>query len=204
MIKENVKETLGSLPEGVQLVAAAKTRTPEEVLEAIEAGITLIGQNYVQEAERAFEAIGHRAKWHMIGHLQSNKAKKAVKIFDMIETVDSFKLAKTIDKACRNMGTSMPVLIEINSGEELQKAGVLPADAMEVVRDIVDVFSYYALTTEVIAASIRHPQHCLAAAKAGADIATIPYKVLIQMINHPLTDVGVTRFLSDWQRVSQR
>ncbi|MBW1779974.1 MAG: YggS family pyridoxal phosphate-dependent enzyme [Deltaproteobacteria bacterium] len=139
MIKENVKKILASLPPGVQLVAAAKTRTPEEVLEAIQAGITIIGHNYVQEAERAFEAIGHQAKWHMIGHLQSNKAKKAAKIFDMIETVDSFKLAQAIDKACRNMDKSMPVLIEINSGEELQKAGVLPADAMTVVREISEL-----------------------------------------------------------------
>ncbi len=77
-------------------------------------------------------------------------------------------------------------------------------DGMEVVADIVEVFRYYELPTKVIAASIRHPQHCVAAAKAGADIATVPYSVLMQMINHPLTDIGVSRFLSDWKRVSQR
>jgi len=77
-------------------------------------------------------------------------------------------------------------------------------NGMEVVKDIVDVFQHYKLPTQVIAASIRHPEHCVAAAKAGAHIATIPYKVLMQMIQHPLTDVGVTRFLSDWQGVSQR
>ncbi len=76
-------------------------------------------------------------------------------------------------------------------------------DGMEVVKDIVDVFKSYELPTQVIAASIRHPQHCVAAAKAGAHIATIPYNVLMQMIHHPLTDIGVARFLSDWQRVSQ-
>ena len=77
-------------------------------------------------------------------------------------------------------------------------------DGMQLVKDIVDVFKYYELSTQVIAASIRHPQHCVAAAKAGAHIATIPYDVLMQMIHHPLTDIGVARFLSDWQRVSQR
>ena len=76
-------------------------------------------------------------------------------------------------------------------------------DGMQVVKDIVEVFKNYKLDTEVIAASIRHPQHCVAAAKAGAHIATIPYNVLMQMIRHPLTDIGVARFLSDWQRVSQ-
>ena len=136
MIRENVRAILASLPQGVQLVAAAKTRTPEDIVEAIQAGVTLIGENYVQEAEKAFAIIGHQAKWHMIGHLQSNKAKKAVRIFDMIETVDSFKLAREIDKACRNLGKTMPILIEINSGEEGQKAGVLPEDAMAVVKDI--------------------------------------------------------------------
>ncbi|MFC2021692.1 fructose-6-phosphate aldolase [Chloroflexota bacterium] len=77
-------------------------------------------------------------------------------------------------------------------------------DGMQLVKDIVDVFKHYELSTEVIAASIRHPQHCVAAAKAGAHIATVPYNVLMQMIRHPLTDIGLSRFLSDWQRVSQR
>ncbi|MFH0768583.1 MAG: fructose-6-phosphate aldolase [Chloroflexota bacterium] len=77
-------------------------------------------------------------------------------------------------------------------------------DGMQVVKDIVDVFKHYQLSTEVIAASIRHPQHCVAAAKAGAHIATVPYGVLMQMIQHPLTDIGNSRFLADWRRISQR
>ncbi len=76
-------------------------------------------------------------------------------------------------------------------------------DGMQVVKDMVDVFKHYQLATEVIAASIRHPQHCVTAAKAGAHIATVPYSVLMQMIRHPLTDIGVARFLADWQRISQ-
>jgi len=76
-------------------------------------------------------------------------------------------------------------------------------DGMALVKDIVDVFKHYQLPTEVIAASIRHPQHCVAAAKIGAHIATVPYNVLMQMIHHPLTDIGVSRFLADWQRASQ-
>jgi transaldolase len=76
-------------------------------------------------------------------------------------------------------------------------------DGMELVKDIVDVFKKYDnLTTEVLAASIRHPLHCVAAAKAGAHIATVPYKVLLQMMKHPLTDIGVERFLADWKSVS--
>ncbi|MFQ6122852.1 MAG: fructose-6-phosphate aldolase [Dehalococcoidales bacterium] len=77
-------------------------------------------------------------------------------------------------------------------------------DGIQLVKDIVEVFRYYQLPTQVIAASIRHPLHCVGAAKAGVHIATVPYNVLMQMINHPLTDVGVSRFLADWKRVSQQ
>ena len=76
-------------------------------------------------------------------------------------------------------------------------------DGMALVKEIVDVFKKYDnLTTEVLAASIRHPLHCVAAAKAGAHIATVPYKVLMQMTKHPLTDVGIERFLADWRSIS--
>ena len=136
MIRENVERILNELPTGVELVAAAKSQPPEKVLEAIEAGVRTIGENYVQEAEAHFAAIGAKAKWHFIGRLQTNKVKKAVGIFDMIETVDSADLAREIDKRCRAVGKTMAVLIEINSGEEEQKAGVRPADAETLIREI--------------------------------------------------------------------
>ena len=136
MIKQNVDRILSELPDGVQLVAAAKTRTPEEILEAVEAGVKILGENYVQEAERAYEAVGNKAKWHFIGHLQKNKVKKAVKLFDMIETIDSLELAREIDKRCAQIGKVMPVLIEINSGREEQKSGVFPEEAEQLVREI--------------------------------------------------------------------
>ena len=136
MIKDNVKRIQAQLPEGVQLVGAAKTRSVEEIVEAIEAGLTIIGHNYVQEAERLFDAVSQPVKWHMIGHLQSNKAKKAAAIFDMIETVDSVKLAKAIDKACKGLNKTMPILLEINSGEEDQKTGVMPENAARLLREI--------------------------------------------------------------------
>ena len=135
-IKQNVSQILSELPDGVQLVAAAKTRKPEEILEAIEAGAEIVGENYVQEAERAYELIGNKAKWHFIGHLQKNKVKKAVKIFDMIETIDSFELAKEIDKRCAQIDKIMPVLIEVNIGREEQKSGILPENTEQLAKDI--------------------------------------------------------------------
>ena len=77
-------------------------------------------------------------------------------------------------------------------------------DGMRVVADIVEYLDYYQLATQVIAASIRHPQHCLTAAKIGAHIATVPYKVLLQMMGHPLTDIGIRRFRDDWKKVMAR
>ena len=74
-------------------------------------------------------------------------------------------------------------------------------DGMVIVEDIVEYLNYYQLSTRVIAASIRHTQHCMIAARLGAHIATVPYKVLLQMIEHPLTDIGIKRFLDDWNKV---
>jgi hypothetical protein len=136
MIKDNVRSILSELADGVELVAAAKTRTPGEIMEAVESGARIIGENYVQEAERAYARVGNKAEWHFIGHLQRNKVKKAVRIFDMIETVDSVEIAMEIDKTCSQISKVMPILIEINSGKEKQKSGVLPEDAEQLIREI--------------------------------------------------------------------
>ena len=101
MIKENAESMLAELPHGVELVAAAKARTPEEILDAVQAGISVIGENYVQEAKRAYEIVGKKAKWHFIGILQKHNVRmKMLEMFDMIETVDSLEIAKEIDKRC--------------------------------------------------------------------------------------------------------
>ena len=136
MIKDNVRSILSEFPDRVELVAAAKTRAPDEILEAVTSGVSIIGENYVQEAERAYTKLGNKARWHFIGHLQRNKVKKAVRIFDMIETVDSIEIAAEIDKRCSQISKVMPVLIEINSGKEEQKSGVLPEDAEQLIREI--------------------------------------------------------------------
>jgi pyridoxal phosphate enzyme (YggS family) len=136
MIAGNVKKLLAEIPQGVEIVAAAKTRSAEEVAKAVKAGIRVVGENYVQEALAAHRIIGARARWHFIGHLQTNKVKKAVEIFDMIETVDSRRLAGEINKRCESIGKVMPILIEINSGRESQKSGVLTEDATSLIEEI--------------------------------------------------------------------
>ncbi len=135
-ISDNVKKILAELPEGVQLEAAAKTRTASEIKEAIEAGVKIIGENYLQEAEKVFPEIGRIVRWHYIGSLQRRKIKKIVRIFDMIETVSSVEFADEINKRAGQLNKIMPVLIEVNSGKEPQKSGVMPEDCENLVRRI--------------------------------------------------------------------
>ncbi len=135
-IKENVMRIKSELPTYVTLVAATKTRTIEEIKEAIDAGIEIIGENYVQEAEKKFQVLKEKVKFHCIGHLQRNKVKKAVKIFDMIQTVDSIKVAEEIDKRCRTIGKVMPVLVEINIAREETKTGCIPEELESLIESI--------------------------------------------------------------------
>jgi pyridoxal phosphate enzyme (YggS family) len=132
-IKQNVKEILKELPEGVALEAACKMRTPHEIQEAVEAGINIIGENYMQEAEEAHPYIKAQVRWHFIGHLQTNKVKRAVKIFDMIESIDSLRLAKEIDKESSKAGKVMECLVEINSAREKNKYGVFPEETEKFI-----------------------------------------------------------------------
>lgn len=139
MIAANVKAVLAELPPGVELVAAAKTRSAAEILEAVDAGVQIIGENYVQEAAEAFPTVGHRVRWHLIGHLQTNKAKKAVEIFDLVETVDTIALGRELDKRAAAAGKTMDIFVEVNSGREPQKAGVRPDDAESLVRSLASL-----------------------------------------------------------------
>lgn len=136
MIKDNVRKILSELPAGVKLVAATKSRTVEEIIEAVDGGIKVICENYVQEAEKKFRQIGNRAGWHFAGHLQKNKARKAVEIFDMIQTLDSGELAVELDRRARDAGKVMPVLIEVNSGEEERKSGVFPGEVIPLAKQV--------------------------------------------------------------------
>jgi pyridoxal phosphate enzyme (YggS family) len=137
LIKQNIAKLLAELPDGVEVVAAAKTRTPTEVLEAVQAGIKIIGENYVKETKEVYELVGRRAKWHFIGTLRKHNVRKNVlEIFDMIESVDSLEIAREIDRKCAQIGKIMPILIEVNSGREPQKSGVLPEDVERLVREI--------------------------------------------------------------------
>jgi pyridoxal phosphate enzyme (YggS family) len=158
-IKQNIASLLAELPNGVEVVAAAKTRTPEEVLEVVQAGVKIIGENYVNEAKRAYELVGKRAKWHFIGTFQKHNVRtKVLEMFDMIETVDSLEIAREIDKRCAQIGKIMPVLIEVNSGREPQKSGVLPGDVEQLMRELSSLRNIKVMGLMTMGPSFGNPE----------------------------------------------
>ena len=127
----------GRDPEGVRLVAVSKTMGIERVAEAIDAGALILGENYIQEAREKFNALYDRpVAWHFIGHLQSNKAKYAVRMFDLIHSVDSLKLARALDKEAGKNGKLQKILIQVNVSGEATKSGVAATGAIELVERI--------------------------------------------------------------------
>jgi len=136
IISYNVKKFLKEIPSDITLVVAVKGRTVEEVQEAIESGIKYIGENYLQEAERKYPLIGKVVRWHFIGHIQKRKSKKIVELFDMVETLDSIEIAEELDSASLQFGKVTPVLVEINSGREPQKSGLMPENVESFIKKV--------------------------------------------------------------------
>ena len=117
-------------------MAVSKTVPAERVREAAAAGITLLGENYIQEAREKVEALHDLGlSWHFIGHLQSNKAKYAVRLFDMIHSVDTLKLARELDKQPAKNAKVQDILIQVNTGKEASKSGVYEEEALALVRE---------------------------------------------------------------------
>jgi len=142
---ENVKDRInkaafkcGRDPESIHLVAVSKTISTNRVREAIMAGVTTLGENYVQEARNKFNVLGtFPVSWHFIGHLQSNKAKYAVRLFDLIHSVDTLKLAHELNKQANKVNKIQEVLIQINISKEPSKSGSDIQNAANLIKDIV-------------------------------------------------------------------
>ena len=123
--------------EDIRLIAVSKTIPAEVVREAIEAGVTDLGENYIQEAREKINSLArYQVDWHFIGHLQSNKARYAVRMFDLIHSVDSLKLAQELDKYAKKNDKIQPVLIQINVAREDSKSGIYVEKALKLVTDI--------------------------------------------------------------------
>lgn len=123
-------------PQEIKLVAVTKTATLEQIKEAINEGVKIIGENKVQEAKKKYQVLTTEVKWHLIGHLQTNKVKYAVEIFDLIHSVDSIKLAKEIDKRSVQFKKTIDVLIEVNISGEETKYGYNPEKVEAFLKEI--------------------------------------------------------------------
>lgn len=120
----------------IKLLAAAKSQSIDALRTAVAAGVTLVGENYVQEAKEKKEQVAAPVEWHMIGHLQRNKAKMAVEIFDMIESLDNVALARELDKEGRRRGKIIRALVEVNLGGEESKSGIDPNGVATLLEEI--------------------------------------------------------------------
>jgi len=126
----------GRHPREVKVLGAAKSQSVESIRAAIAAGISLIGENYVQEAQEKKAQIAGAVEWHMIGHLQRNKAKAAVEIFDLIESLDSVALARELEKQGKRIGKKIRALVEVNLAGEESKSGIAKADLASLLEAI--------------------------------------------------------------------
>jgi pyridoxal phosphate enzyme (YggS family) len=126
----------GRDPQEVRLVAVSKTVVVERVGQAIEAGVKILGENYVQEAQKKIEILGHNVAWHFIGHLQTNKAKAAVHLFDLIHSVDSLNLVKELNKQAQQQGKVLPVLLQVNLSGETTKFGARDKEIFQVIEEL--------------------------------------------------------------------
>ncbi|MDD2467574.1 MAG: YggS family pyridoxal phosphate-dependent enzyme [Desulfobulbus sp.] len=126
----------GREAETIKLVAVSKFVAADRIQEALDCGQTLFGENYLQEAADKIPSMGQTAQWHFIGHLQSNKAKQAVALFDMVETVDRLKIAKALDAQAKLLSKTLSILIQVNIGRESQKSGILPEGTAQLLQAI--------------------------------------------------------------------
>jgi pyridoxal phosphate enzyme (YggS family) len=152
MVKDNIIEIRKRIslacskvdrdPGAITIVAVSKGRTPEQIRQAVQAGLTDIGENKVQEAllkHRLLSTVNSELstiKWHMVGHLQSNKVKEAVEIFDLIQSVDSLRLAEEIDKQAARIRKIQDILIEVKTSAEESKFGLKPEETIEVIKEV--------------------------------------------------------------------
>ncbi len=139
-VKERIKKAAidcGRDPDTVHLVAVSKTIPEDIVREAIRTGVDILGENYIQEARDKINALSYYpVSWHFIGHLQSNKAKYAVKLFDMIHTVDSLKLAHELNKQAKKINKIQKILIQVNISMESTKSGICEDDTQRLIKEI--------------------------------------------------------------------
>lgn len=187
-IKERIARAAaraGRSPAEITLVAVSKMQDLDSVRQAVSLGITDIGENWVQEAEPKIETLraeGLRPKWHMIGHLQSNKARAAVRLFDVIESVDTIHLAETISRLASR---TVPILVEVNVAGEATKSGIPPEDVADTVGRVRALPNLQVLGLMTIAPMVADPEQVRPVFRQLREIAR---KLDLQHLSMGMTD----------------
>ncbi|MEW6443470.1 MAG: YggS family pyridoxal phosphate-dependent enzyme [bacterium] len=159
-------------PEEVRLIAVTKTVSEEKIQEAIQAGVSALGENYVQEAERKKGLRVPGVQWHMIGHLQSNKAKAAAHLFDVVQTVDSLRVAEALGRHVREAGGDLGVLVQVRLSEEPSKSGAAGEQVFELVKATSAIRGLRCMGLMTMPPFFENPQQarpCFAALRALRD-----------------------------------
>ncbi len=174
-IRENYENVKGKLPEGVTLIAVSKTKPVNDLMEAYEAGARDFGENKVQEILEKYDKMPDDVRWHMIGHLQTNKVKYIIDKVVMIHSVDTLKLAQEISKEAVKKNVTMPVLVEVNAAGEESKFGVSPEEAPSFVESIAQLPGISVKGLMTIAPYVEDPeenrQYFVALRQLAVDIA---------------------------------
>lgn len=144
----------------VLLIAVTKNHDVHAMREAIDAGVTDIGENRIQEAKEKYEHLDRQAVWHLIGHLQTNKARQAVKIFDLIHSVDSLRLAQSLDKAAAEIDKVQQVLVQVNLAHEATKSGIYEDELMELLLQVDEMKNLQLMGLMCIAPNYENVEDC--------------------------------------------
>ncbi len=188
MVKENILKIKERIGNAITIVAVSKGRTPEEIREVIVAGITDIGENRVQEAIVKYNNLQPTTynlqpiKWHMVGHLQTNKVKEAVRIFDLIQSVDSLHLAQEINQQAAKIGKVQDVLIQVNTSGETTKFGLKPNETIEVIKETVKLKNINIQGLMTIAPLVDNPEK------------TRPYFRMLRELRDTINEVRCTKY----------
>jgi len=172
-------------PDSIKLLAVTKTVPSVCISEAIYAGITMFGENYVQEAKEKVAVIGPRVQWHMIGHLQTNKAKYAVNLFNYIHSVDRMDLARELNKKSLLAGHKINILIEVNVSSEKTKNGIPAATAISLVKDVSRLENLSVRGLMTMAPYSANPEH------------SRPYFTILRNLRDDIIRAGITGILME-------
>ncbi len=167
-------------PASVRLLAVTKTVPPHIIEQAVNAGLTAFGENYVQEAREKIAVIGQRVQWHMIGHLQTNKAKYVVNLFDYIHSVDRLELAEEINKRAPLTGRKINILIEINISGEKTKSGITAIQSIDLIKEVSGLENISVKGLMTMAPYSDHPEN------------SRPYFSELKNLRDKITSEGIT------------